>query len=82
MLRITRNKILEIKCVIKGGLRMIYRFRIDLGNGDYSDIGVDSKKEYTLNDLLNEIQSCKEYVIFNNSAIQKCHIKRIEMLNN
>jgi hypothetical protein len=59
---------------------MIYRFRIDLGHGDYSDISVDSKKEYTLNDLLKEIQNGKEYVIFNNSAIQKCHIKRIEML--
>jgi hypothetical protein len=52
-------------------------FRIDLGMGDCTDITIQRDQEYTFNDFLDDIRKANEWVIFDDIAIQKIHIKRV-----
>lgn len=58
------------------------KFRFDFGQGDFIDVVVPSKKEkeYTLNDMIQEVKNSDEWVTFNDTSIQISHIKRIVSL--
>lgn len=61
------------------------KFRIDLGQGDFIDVGIEREIKYTLNDLLDDIKKDEKWLTFGDNpdtAIRKSSIKRIIVLQN